>query len=96
MYRKVLIWTFEDLVSNRFRRIFESFRDYMETGLPHLGLQPLDPLSVPQIQFTFFEAVVELKDAILNGFKGNTVKYSEVDPDERLSTSSEFYFLTIF
>ena len=55
----------------------------METGLPHLGLQPLDPLSVPQVQFSFFEAVVELQDVLLNGFKENSVKFSEVDPDAR-------------
>ena len=52
----------------------------MDTGVPHLGLKPLDPLRVPQIDFKFFDATVELTDVVLSGFKGNTVKSSEIDP----------------
>ena len=63
--------------------MFEDFKDHMETGLPHLGLQPLDPLTVPKVQFKFFEAVVELQTVVVNGFKENSVKYSEVDPVSR-------------
>ena len=55
----------------------------MDTGLPHLGLKPLDPLSVSKIDFKFFDATVELTDVILNGFKGNNVKFSEIDAEAR-------------
>ena len=60
-------------------RVIEDFTEYMDTGVPHLGLKPMDPLRVPQIDFTFFDATVELNDVVLNGFKGNTVKSSEID-----------------
>ena len=64
-------------------RVVEDFTEYMDTGLPHLGLKPLDPLSVSQIDFKFFDATVELTDVILNGFKGNNVKFSDINPDAR-------------
>ena len=55
----------------------------MDTGLPHLGLKPMDPLSVPYLDFTFFDATVEMTGVILNGFKGNNVKFSEIDREAR-------------
>ena len=64
-------------------RVLEDFTEYMDTGLPHLGLKPLDPLSVPQIDFKFFDATVELTDVVLNGFKGNNVTFSDIDPEAR-------------
>ena len=55
----------------------------MDTGLPHLGLKPMDPLRVPQIDFTFFDATVELTDVVLKGFQENDVKFSEIDREAR-------------
>ena len=64
-------------------RVIEGFTEYMDTGLPHLGLKPMDPLSVPYLDFTFFDATVEMTGVVLNGFKGNNVKFSEIDPEAR-------------
>ena len=55
----------------------------MDTGLPHLGLKPMDPLSVPYLDFKFFDATVEMTDVVLNGFKGNNVKFSEIDSEKK-------------
>ena len=70
-------------MKRKISRVVEDFTEYMDTGLPHLGLKPLDPLSVSQIDFKFFDATVELTDVILNGFKGNNVKFSDINPDAR-------------
>jgi len=65
------------------KNVIEEFTKYMDTGLPHLGLKPMDPLRVPQIDFTFFDATVELTDVVLKGFQENNVKFSEIDREAR-------------
>ena len=71
-------------VLSTFFRVFVKFTEYMETGLPHLGLKPMDPLNVPEVNFKFFDATVEFKDVALRGFKDSSVIYSEVNPETRL------------
>ena len=62
------------------KQIMEDFRPIMKGGIPELELPPLDPLSVPQIDFKFFDATVEFKDSVLRGFQGMIINYSKIDP----------------
>ena len=55
----------------------------METGIPHLDLPPLDPMSIDRIGFTFWNLTAEFLDTKLRGFKGFRMKYSRVDKQKR-------------
>jgi len=55
----------------------------MNTGIPSIGLEPLDPLTVDAISFKFFDATVEFNDVVLKGFQKMIINYSKVDPVKR-------------
>jgi hypothetical protein len=55
----------------------------METGVPELDLPPLDPMSIDQIGFTFWNVTAEFLDTKLRGFKNFQLKYSKVDRQNR-------------
>merc|ERR1719427_1154712 len=55
----------------------------METGVPELDLPPIDPMSINQIGFTFWNVTAEFADTKLSGFKNFKMKYSKVDKQKR-------------
>ena len=55
----------------------------METGVPELNLQPLDPMVIDQIGFKFWNVTAEFLDTKLSGFKKFQMKYSKVDKQQR-------------
>ena len=61
----------------------EEFRPVIDTGIPSIGLQPLDPLTVDAISFKFFDATVEFNNVVFKGFKKMIINYSKVDPIKR-------------
>ena len=64
-------------------RTFENFRPTMETGVPELDLPPIDPMSINQIGFTFWNVTAEFSDTKLSGFKNFKMKYSNIDKQKR-------------
>jgi len=61
----------------------ENFRDTMESGVPELGLPPLDPIHLELIDFKFYNLTTEFLDVDLFGFKGFVLKASSVDKKRR-------------
>jgi len=61
----------------------ENFRPTMETGVPELNLQPLEPMVIDQIGFKFWNVTAEFLDTKLSGFKKFQMKYSKVDKQQR-------------
>merc|ERR1719186_709596 len=55
----------------------------METGVPELDLPPIDPMSINQIGFTFWNVTAEFSDTKLSGFKNFKMKYSNIDKQKR-------------
>merc|ERR1719461_700134 len=61
----------------------ENFRGSMQTGIAQLGLPPLDPIYIQQIDFRFFNLTIAFKDVDMEGFKNFKLEKSVVDKDER-------------
>jgi len=61
----------------------ENFRPNMETGVPELGLPPLDPMTIDRIGFKFFNVTSEFTNTKLNGFKDFKLESSKIDKQER-------------
>ena len=55
----------------------------MQTGIAELGLPPLDPINIQQIDFRFFNLTIAFKDVEMEGFKNFKFEKSVVDKDER-------------
>ena len=55
----------------------------METGIPELSLPPMDPMSLEQLDFRFFDLTLAFTDIYMKGFKNLTLEKSEVDKDAR-------------
>ena len=61
----------------------ERIRETMDTGLPELGLPPIDPIHLKLIDFKFYNLTVEFFDVNMFGFKGFSLKSSNVDKQKR-------------
>ena len=48
-------------------RTLEQFKEVMETGVPELGLPPLDPITLDVIDFKFFNMTHQSLDVALRG-----------------------------
>ena len=55
----------------------------VETGIPQLGLPPMDPMDIEQLDFQFLNLSLELSDVSQRGFKNLKIEKSEVDKDAR-------------
>ena len=55
----------------------------METGIPELGMPPLDPIHIDLIDFKFFNMTIEFIDVMLEGFKTFKLEKSSVDKNGR-------------
>eukprot|EP00091_Calanus_sinicus_P002210 TRINITY_DN12249_c0_g1_i1.p1 TRINITY_DN12249_c0_g1~~TRINITY_DN12249_c0_g1_i1.p1 ORF type:complete len:221 (-),score=32.53 TRINITY_DN12249_c0_g1_i1:189-851(-) len=64
-------------------KTLEGFRKTMDTGLPELGLPPIDPMHLELIDFNFYNLTVEFFDLNMFGFKGFSLKSSNVDKKKR-------------
>jgi len=62
---------------------FENFRPTMKTGVPELDLPPLDPMTIDQILFKFWNVTAAFANTQLNGFQKFEMKYSNIDRKER-------------
>merc|ERR1719189_3360156 len=51
----------------------------MATGIPELGMPPLDPIHLELIDFKFFNMTIEFVDVDMEGFKTFTLEKSTVD-----------------
>ena len=65
------------------KRTLENFRANMETGLPELGLPPIDPMTIDEIGFKFFEVNAAFTNTKLRGFKDFKLESSKVDKQKR-------------
>ena len=57
--------------------------DTVETGIPQLGLPPMDPMDIEKLDFKFLNLSLELSDVSQKGFKNLKLEKSEVDKDAR-------------
>ena len=57
--------------------------DTVETGIPQLGLPPMDPMDIEKLDFKFLNLSLELSDVSQKGFKNLKLEKSEVDSDAR-------------
>jgi len=57
----------------------ENFKLTMETGIPELGMPPLDPINIDLIDFKFFNMTIEFVNIFLKGFKTFKLEKSTVD-----------------
>ena len=55
----------------------------MDTGIPELGMPPLDPINIDIIEFKFFNLTISFNNVLMNGFKNFTVKKSVMDKKKR-------------
>jgi len=60
-------------------RTLENFKLTMETGIPELGMPPLDPINIDLIDFKFFNMTIEFVNIFLKGFKTFKLEKSTVD-----------------
>ena len=60
-------------------RTLENFKLTMATGIPELGMPPLDPIHLELIDFKFFNMTIEFVDVDMEGFKTFTLEKSTVD-----------------
>ena len=77
--KKPTSWTISQL---SFRSI-ETIIDSVETGIPELGLPPMDPMELEQLDFQFFNLSLEVKNISQTGFKNMKLEKSLVDKDAR-------------
>lgn len=64
-------------------KTLEGFRETMDTGLPELGLPPIDPMHLELIDFNFYNLTVEFLNVNMFGFKGFSLKSSNIDKKKR-------------
>ena len=57
----------------------------MDTGIPELGMPPLDPINIDIIEFKFFNLTIAFNNVLMNGFKNFTVQKSVMDKKKRSS-----------
>ena len=57
--------------------------DTVETGIPHLGLPPMDPMDIEKLDFKFLNLSLELSDVSQKGFKNLKLEKSKVDKEAR-------------
>ena len=55
----------------------------VETGIPQLGLPPMDPMDIEKLDFKFLNLSLELSDVSQKGFKNLKLEKSVVDKDAR-------------
>ena len=64
-------------------RAIETLIDSVETGIPELGLPPMDPMKLEQLDFRFFNLSLEVSNISQTGFKNLKLEKSVVDRDSR-------------
>ena len=57
----------------------------METGVPELGLPPLDPMTIEEIGFKFYNVTSAFTNTKLRGFKDFKLESSKVDKQKRFN-----------
>ena len=55
----------------------------MDTGIPELGMPPLDPIHIDLIDFKFFNMTIEFVHIDMTGFKSFKLEKSSVDKSGR-------------
>merc|ERR1711971_1457702 len=72
-----------DSVNTCSERAIETLIDSVETGIPELGLPPMDPMKLEQLNFRFFNLSLEVSNISQTGFKNLKLEKSVVDRDTR-------------
>ena len=67
------------IVLVNFSRTLEDFKLTMDTGIPELGMPPLDPIHIDLIDFKFFNMTIEFVHIDMTGFKTFKLEKSSVD-----------------
>ena len=62
-----------------FSRTLEDFKLTMDTGIPELGMPPLDPIHIDLIDFKFFNMTIDFVHIDMTGFKTFKLEKSSVD-----------------
>ena len=59
-------------------RTFDQMKEVMEVGVPELGIPVLEPVTLDQVEFKFFNLTVQFIDLVVTGLKSSQLLTSNL------------------
>ena len=59
-------------------RTFDQMKEVMEVGVPELGIPVLEPVTLDQVEFKFFNLTVQFIDLVVRGLKSSQLLTSNL------------------
>ena len=59
-------------------RTFDQMKEVMEIGVPELGIPVLEPVTLDQVEFKFFNLTVQFIDLVVRGLKSSQLLTSNL------------------
>ena len=59
-------------------RTFDQMKEVMEVGVPELGIPVLEPVTLDQVEFKFFNVTVQFIDLVVRGLKSSQLLTSNL------------------
>ena len=59
-------------------RTFDQMKEVMEVGVPELGIPVLEPVTLDQVEFKFFNLTVQFIDLVVRGLKSSQLLNSNL------------------
>ena len=60
-------------------RTFDQMKEVMEVGVPELGIPVLEPVTLDQVEFKFFNLTVQFIDLVVTGLKSSQLLNSNLN-----------------
>ena len=60
-------------------RTFDQMKEVMEVGVPELGIPVLEPVTLDQVEFKFFNLTVQFIDLVVRGLKSSQLLTSNLN-----------------
>ena len=60
-------------------RTFDQMKEVMEVGVPELGIPVLEPVTLDQVEFKFFNLTVQFIDLVVTGLKSSQLLTSNLN-----------------
>ena len=60
-------------------RTFDQMKEVMEVGVPELGIPVLEPVTLDQVEFKFFNLTVQFIDLVVRGLKSSQLLNSNLN-----------------
>ena len=65
-------------------RTFDQMKEVMEVGVPELGIPVLEPVTLHQVEFKFFNLTVQFIDLVVRGLKSSQLLTSNLKKNHRV------------